>query len=119
MAGRPTPLSSRQETGWSATPNRYCEMVRAIHRTQRWIHACSAAELAATVSPFFPALDSRVLTGALTRYQAQGVWGRDPVLPKDGFGRLQNSLVSSGFIRRPASYAACVDNHFARRVLAL
>ena len=94
-------------------------MVRAIHRTQQWIHACSTAELAATISPFFPALDSGVLTGALTRYQAQGVWGRDPVLPKDGFDRLQNSLVSSGFIRRPASYAACVDNHFARRVLAL
>jgi ABC-type nitrate/sulfonate/bicarbonate transport system substrate-binding protein len=54
-------------------------MVRAIHRTQKWIHACSAAQLAATVSPFFPALDSGVLTGAIARYQAQGVWGaRDP-----------------------------------------
>jgi len=94
-------------------------MVRAVHRTQQWIHACSAAELAATVSPFFPALDSGVLTGALARYQAQGVWGRDPVLPKDGFDRLRNSLVSSEFIRRPASYAACVDNRLARQVLAV
>ena len=94
-------------------------MVRAIHRTQQWIHACSAAELAATVSPFFPAFASGVLTGAIARYQAQGVWGHDPVLPEDGFDRLQNSLVSSGFIRRPASYAACVDNRFARRVLAV
>ena len=94
-------------------------MVRAVHRTQQWIHTCSAAELAATVSPFFPALDSGVLTGALARYQAQGVWGRDPVLPKDGFDRLRNSLVSSEFIRRPASYAACVDNRLARQVLAV
>jgi len=93
-------------------------MVRAVHRTQQWIHTCSAAELAATVSPFFPALDSGVLTGALARYQAQGVWGREPVLPKDGFDRLRNSLVSSEFIRRPASYAACVDNRLARQVLA-
>src|SRR5882762_509688 len=93
-------------------------MVRAVHRTQQWIHTCSAAELAATVSPFFPALDSGVLTGAIARYQAQGVWGRDPVLPKDGFDRLRNSLVSSEFIRRPASYAACVDNRLARQVLA-
>ena len=93
-------------------------MVRAIHRTQQWIHACSAAELAATVSPFFPALASGVLTGAIARYQAQGVWGRSPVLPEDGFDRLRDSLVSSGFIRRPASYAACVDNRFARQVLA-
>ena len=93
-------------------------MVRAIHRTQQWIHACSAAELAATVSPFFPGLASGVLTGAIARYQAQGVWGRSPVLPEDGFDRLRDSLVSSGFIRRPASYAACVDNRFARQVLA-
>jgi NitT/TauT family transport system substrate-binding protein len=93
-------------------------MVRAVHRTQQWIHTCSAAELAATVSPFFPALDSGVLTGALARYQAQGVWGREPVLPKDGFDRLRNSLVSSGFVRQPASYAACVDNRLARQVLA-
>jgi len=92
-------------------------MVRAIHRTQQRIHACSAAELAATVSPFFPALASGVLTGG-ARYQAQGVWGHDPLLPEDGFDRLRNSLVSSGFIRRPASYAACVDNRFARQVLA-
>jgi NitT/TauT family transport system substrate-binding protein len=94
-------------------------MVRAIHRAQQRIHACSAAELAAAVSPYFPALDSGVLTGALARYQAQGVWGRDPVLPEDGFDRLQNSLVSSGFTRRPVPYAACVDNRFARWVLAV
>jgi NitT/TauT family transport system substrate-binding protein len=93
-------------------------MVRAIHRTQQWIHSCSAAELAAAVSPFFPALASGALTGAIARYQAQGVWGRDPVLPEDGFDRLRDSLVSSGFIRRPASYAACVDNRFVRQVLA-
>jgi NitT/TauT family transport system substrate-binding protein len=93
-------------------------MVKAICRTQRWIQACSAAELAATVSSFFPALDSVVLTCALARYQAQGVWGSDPVLPEDGFDRLRRSLLSSGFIRGAASYAACVDNRFARQVLA-
>jgi NitT/TauT family transport system substrate-binding protein len=93
-------------------------MVWAIQRTQRWIHTCSAPELAAAVSSFFPALDHGVLTRALARYKAQGVWGSDPVLPEDGFDRLQRSLLSSGFVRRPASYSACVDNRFARQVLA-
>ena len=93
-------------------------MVKAIHRTQRWIHTCSAAELAATVSSFFPALDRGVLTCALARYREQGVWGRDPVLPEDGFDRLRRSLLSSGFIDRAVSYAACVDNRFAQQVLA-
>jgi NitT/TauT family transport system substrate-binding protein len=79
-------------------------MVRANHRAQQRIHASSAAQLAATISPFFPPLDSGVLTRALARYQAQGIRGCDPILPEDGFDRLQRSLVSSRFIRRPASY---------------
>ena len=44
-------------------------MVRAIQRTQQWIHTQSAQEIAAAISSFFPALDSGVLTAALTRYQ--------------------------------------------------
>src|SRR5215472_15944339 len=83
-------------------------MVRAIQRTQEWLHTRSAPEIAAAISSFFPALDRGVLTGALARYQSQSVWGRDPVLPEDGFDRLQRGLVSGGFIRRPAAYAACV-----------
>jgi NitT/TauT family transport system substrate-binding protein len=93
-------------------------MVRAIQRTQQWIHTCSAPEIAAAISSFFPALDRGVLGAALARYQAQSVWGRDPVLPQDGFDRLRRSLVSGGFIRRPTEYAACVDNAIAHRVLS-
>ena len=33
-----------------------------------------------------------MLTGALTRYKAQGVWGTDPVLPEAGFDRLRRAL---------------------------
>jgi hypothetical protein len=92
-------------------------MVRAIQRTQQWIHARSAPEIAAAIISFFPALDRGVLAAALARYQAQSVWGRDPVLPEDGFDRLRRSLVSGGFIRRATEYAACVDNGLAQRAL--
>jgi NitT/TauT family transport system substrate-binding protein len=92
-------------------------MVRAIQRTQEWLHTSSAPEIAAAISGFFPVLDHGVLTAALARYQSQSVWGRDPVLPEDGFDRLQRGLVSGGFIRRPAAYAACVDNRLALGVL--
>jgi len=93
-------------------------MVRAIQRTQEWLHTRSAPEIAAAISSFFPALDRGVLTGALARYQSQSVWGRDPVLPEDGFDRLQRGLVSGGFTRRRQLYTACVDNRLARRVLS-
>jgi len=92
-------------------------MVRAIQRTQEWLHTSSAPEIAAAISGFFPVLDHGVLTAAVARYQSQSVWGRDPVLPEDGFDRLRRGLVSGGFIRRPAAYAACVDNRLALGVL--
>lgn len=93
-------------------------MVRAIYRTQKWIGDQAAPEIAAAIAPFFPTLDCDVLAGAIARYQAQGVWGRDPALPEHGFDRLRRGLVSSGFIRRPVAYQTCVDNGLARRVIA-
>jgi NitT/TauT family transport system substrate-binding protein len=93
-------------------------MVRAIHRTLRWIEDNPAAEIAAAIASFFPALDRGVLARALARYRAQQVWGHDPVLPEDGFDRLQRGLVSGGFIRRPIDYQACVDNRLALQVAA-
>jgi hypothetical protein len=76
-------------------------MVRAIQRTQQWIYSRSAPEITETISSFFPALDRGVMAAALARYQAQSVWGRDPVLPEDGFDCLWRCLVSGGFIRWP------------------
>lgn len=92
-------------------------MVRAIHRTQQWIYAQPAAEIATAIASFFPELDRISLAGSLARYQAQMVWGRDPVLPEDGFDRLRRGLVSSGFIRRPVAYEACVDNSLAEEII--
>ncbi|MGH7046626.1 MAG: ABC transporter substrate-binding protein [Stellaceae bacterium] len=93
-------------------------MVRAIHRTQQWLHAHTAAELAAAIAGYFPSLRRDVLTGALARYRAQQIWGRDPVLPEAGFTQLCGALASSGFLVRPADYQDCVDNRLARQVMA-
>ena len=94
-------------------PEALAAMVRAIGRTQQWLEAATPADIAAAIASFFPALEPRVLTGALARYKAQGVWGTDPILPEPGFDRLQQSLVSGGFISAPASFAGCVDNQLA------
>jgi NitT/TauT family transport system substrate-binding protein len=93
-------------------------MVRAIDRTLHWVAASAAAEIAAAIAEFFPALDRGVLARAVARYKAQGVWGRDPVLPEDGFDRLRRGLVSSGFVRRPIAYQDCVDNRLALQTVA-
>jgi NitT/TauT family transport system substrate-binding protein len=88
-------------------------VVRAIQRTQQWIAHYAPGEIAAAIAPFFPALDCDVMTRALARYAGQGVWGRDPVLPEEGFERLRRGLLSSGFIRRAVPFAECVDNRLA------
>jgi NitT/TauT family transport system substrate-binding protein len=107
-------VATRDRVAGRAEP--LLRMVRAIQRTQQWIYTRPAPEIARAISSFFPALDRGVLAAALARYQAQSVWGRDPVLPEDGFDRLRRCLVSGGFIRRLPAYAACVDNSLALRV---
>jgi NitT/TauT family transport system substrate-binding protein len=102
----------------NADPEPLLRMVRAIFRSQQWIHMQTSQAVAAAIALFFPTLDRDVLARALERYKAQLVWGSDPVLPEEGFDRLRRCLLSSGFIRRTVSYEECVDNTLARRVIA-
>jgi NitT/TauT family transport system substrate-binding protein len=92
-------------------------MVRAIYRTQQWLHASPAAAVAEMIAPYFPTLDRGVLAGALARYRTQQVWGEDPVLPESGFERLHRALVSGGFIRRAVAFRDCVDNTLALQAI--
>ena len=93
-------------------------MVEAMYRTQQWLHSRPADQIAAAIRPFFPALDEAILKGAVARYLAHQVWGRDPVLPEEGFARLQRGLVSSGFVGGPVAFADCVDNNLATAAIA-
>jgi NitT/TauT family transport system substrate-binding protein len=99
-------------------PEPLLRMTRAIYRTQQWLKNKPADQIADTIKSFFPATDPGALARALARYRAQRVWGDDPVLPEDGFDRLRRGLVSSGFIRRPIAFQACVDNHLALQAVA-
>ena len=82
---------------------------RSVGNTSRWIPPMS------TLSH---SLARGVLAASIARYKEQLIWGCDPILPADGFYRLQRGLVSSGFIRRAVDYEACVDNTLAQRVIA-
>jgi NitT/TauT family transport system substrate-binding protein len=93
-------------------------MVQAIYRTQQWLHSRSADDIASAIRSFFPTLNEMVLKGAVARYCGQQIWGRDPVLPEEGFARLQAGLVSSGFISGPVAFADCVDNNLATAAIA-
>jgi NitT/TauT family transport system substrate-binding protein len=106
-------VTTRTRLSQQAEPLR--RLVRAIHRIQQWLAAASPPAIADAVAPYFPSLDRVLLSGAITRYRDQQVWGGDPILPEAGFDRLRRGLVSSGFVRRTIPFADCVDNTLARQ----
>jgi NitT/TauT family transport system substrate-binding protein len=122
------PASARGRTSYTvfattrerlaADPEPFRRMVRAIYRTQKWVQVNSPEAIAELIAGYFPALDRSVLTSALTRYKAQGVWGTDPILPEEGFDRLRRALLASGFLSRTVPFADCVDNRLADEVVA-
>src|SRR5580704_4766846 len=121
------PASARGRTSYTvfaatrerlaADPGPFRRMVRAMYRTQQWVRANPSDALAKLIAGYFPALDRAVLTGALARYKAQGVWGTDPVLPEEGFDRLRRALLATGFLARSVPFADCVDNRLAQEVV--
>jgi NitT/TauT family transport system substrate-binding protein len=122
------PASARGRTSYTvfvttrerlaADPEPYRRVVRAIYRTQQWLYAEPVEPLAGAVAPYFPALDRNRLTGALARYKAQEVWGRDPIVSEEGFDRLCRALLSSGYLSGAVPFADCVDNRLAEAAVA-
>jgi NitT/TauT family transport system substrate-binding protein len=93
-------------------------MVRAIHTTQQWVASADGAEIATTVAAFFPAVPAAILAAACTRYKALGIWSVTPILPRAGYDRLKESLVSGGFVDPGTPFEVAVDNSLAEAVMA-
>jgi NitT/TauT family transport system substrate-binding protein len=91
-------------------------LVRALYRTQKWLHAQPVEALADAVQGYFPAVPLARLVAALARYKALGIWSRTPVLPRDGYERLKDGLVSGGFCAG-TEYEVAVDNSLADRAV--
>jgi len=93
-------------------------MTRAMYRTQKWLYSHAADETAAAVAGFFPDVSRAILAACVDRYLALGIWGRNPRLPRDGFVRLHDAMLSGGLIKKRVSYETCVDTAFADRAIA-
>jgi NitT/TauT family transport system substrate-binding protein len=92
-------------------------LVRGLYRTQKWLHGASPETLAATVQPYFPAVPQPLLRAAVARYRDLGIWGRNPILPQDGYDRLAAGLVSGGFVGSAAPFETAVDNSLAEQAV--
>lgn len=91
--------------------------VRGIHAAQRWVAEHSAEQLAELVADYFPGLQRAILSGAIRRYLDNEVWGKTPLLSREGFERQAASLASGGLIGRQPAYEECVDMRFVEQVL--
>ena len=90
-------------------------LAEGVMEALAWLHGHDADALANRLQGYFPDLAPARLAGAVARYKANGVWGRNPVLPLEGFVRLKGALVSGGFIARDIPFEGCVDNRYAQR----
>jgi NitT/TauT family transport system substrate-binding protein len=91
-------------------------LVRGLYRTQKWLHAQPAEVLGEVVQSYFPAVPRARLVAALARYKTLGIWGKTPVLPRGGYERLKDGLVSGGFVKGTA-YEVAVDNSLAEEAV--
>jgi NitT/TauT family transport system substrate-binding protein len=93
-------------------------MVRAIHRTQKWVAQASGEAIAGAIAGYFPDVPSVILAASCTRYKALGIWAANPRLPRAGYDRLRASLVSGGFVSPGTDFEVAVDNSLADEVVA-
>jgi NitT/TauT family transport system substrate-binding protein len=98
----------------AAKRDEMASLVRGLYRIQKWVHQATDDALAETVQPYFPAVPRGLLRAALGGYRALGIWGRDPVLPREGYERLKAGLESGGFVRTGTPYEIAADNSLAK-----
>jgi NitT/TauT family transport system substrate-binding protein len=88
-------------------------MVRALQSTLTWVAGATGTEIAEVIASYFPGVAPDRLAAALSRYKALAIWGRDAVLPRAGYNRLRDSLVSGGLVKTGLSFEDAVDNTLA------
>jgi len=98
-------------------PESLRRITRAMYRTQQWIAAHTAAELAACVAADFPDLSQTTLTHALARYTTLRLWNRTPMMQPEGLAWLEAACLSGEYIQHGVPYDHCVDMRFAAQVI--
>ena len=94
--------------GMARKPRAMRAMVRATARMQAWMAAHSADELAEVAAPYFHEVERRLFNQSIRRYAAAGIWATDPVISRQGFARLAQSVKSGGMVRTLIAYDECV-----------
>jgi NitT/TauT family transport system substrate-binding protein len=94
----------------AARRDEFAAVVRGMNRALRWIAATPGAEMARALADFLPDVPSPILAAAIERYRALGLYAPAPVMPREGFDRLQAAMLSGGALQHAIPFEDCVDN---------
>jgi NitT/TauT family transport system substrate-binding protein len=97
----------------TARRDELARMVRAIAGTEKWVAKASGAEITAAIASYFIDVPKQILEAACSRYKTLGIWNEKPVLPRAGYDRLRDGLVSGGFVSPGTPFETAVDNSLA------
>lgn len=98
--------------------DRLAGFMRAILRAQRWMADHPAAESADLVAGDFPEIDREVLSRALARMLADGIWIPRAEVPEIPLTRYQGIIRDYGLIDQPFAYEQIVSARPAARAEA-
>jgi NitT/TauT family transport system substrate-binding protein len=115
----PVPFTSYMTTPafLKREPDVMLRFTRAVYRTQRWLAAAPAAEVATVIGAHFPEIDLAMRERIVARFAKQDTWARDPLLRRAGYDYLQQILQTGGFITKSHRYEDLVDTEIARRAM--
>ena len=89
----------------------------AIAKGMKWTASAPAAEIAAVLKDYFPAVNPQALVAAAQRYQRLKIWKTTPVIEPDAMETFQDILVQ-GHVLEPnkrVEFQNLVTNEFAKK----
>jgi NitT/TauT family transport system substrate-binding protein len=99
-------------------PELCAAVVRALTRGLTWIATSDGDTIAGALAPAFPDVSRILMTSAVSRLKAQGIWSDGPRQDRAAFDRLGSMLVNGGLIKRAARYDDLNDDRFAQQAVA-
>lgn len=92
-------------------------MIRGMDATLKWFATAPSLEIADVVQSFFPDVPRDLFAACIDRYRTLELWGRDPVIRREGYDRLHAAMRSSGILSRDIAFEDVVDTKLARQAI--
>jgi NitT/TauT family transport system substrate-binding protein len=92
-------------------------MIRGMDATLKWFAVTPSLEIVDVVQSFFPDVPRDLFAACIDRYRALELWGRDPVVRREGYDRLHAAMRSSGILARDIAFEDVVDTKLATRAI--